>query len=90
MATNEILYLDLLDSDELTLDLGNEGELELVIGEAVISYPVYEGDYEVIPRLNEDQILATRNKRMLDNVTVKPIPVTTTQNPYNGKTVVIG
>ena len=90
MARDDIFYLDLLDESGLTLDLDGGDEMELVIGEAVISYPVYEGEYEVIPRLNIDQILETRNKRMLADVTVHEISVTTTTNPHGGKTVVIG
>ena len=34
----------------------------------------YTGDYTVIPKL-EDQVLPTEGKRMLDDVTVKEIPV---------------
>lgn len=90
MARNDVFYLDLLDEEGLTLDLTGGDEMELVIGEAVISYPVYEGEYEVIPRLNIDQILETRNKRMLADVTVHEIPVTVTTNPHGGRTVVIG
>ena len=90
MAQNDILYLDLLDGEEFTLDLSGGDEIELVIGESVISYPFYDGDYEVIPRLNDDQILPTQGLRMRDDVTVHEIPVITTTNPFGGKTVVIG
>ena len=90
MARNDVFYLDLLDEEGLTLDLTGGDEMELVIGEAVISYPVYEWEYEVIPRLNIDQILETRNKRMLADVTVHESPVTVTTNPHGGRTVVIG
>ena len=49
----------------------------------------YEGEYEVTPRLYE-QGLETRNKLMLNDVTVHEIPITMTSNPQGGKTVLIG
>ena len=49
----------------------------------------YTGSYTVIPKL-EDQILETEGKRMLDDVTVKEIPVYTAANPHGGITVTIG
>lgn len=50
---------------------------------------IYEGPYDVTPRLNE-QTLATKHKAMADDVTVYEIPITYTSNPYDGKTVLIG
>ena len=49
----------------------------------------YTGDYTVTPRL-DDQTLATRGLRMMDDVTVYEIPVVYTSNLHGGKTVVIG
>lgn len=59
-------------------------------GTYVVSVPPYEGDYEVTPRLYDPVTLATENKRMLDDLTVREIPVTITSNVQGGKTVVIG
>lgn len=55
----------------------------------VAEAPRYEGPYTVIPRLR-DIILATKQKLMSDDVTVKEIPVVATSNIYGGKTVLIG
>ena len=49
----------------------------------------YTGDYTVIPKF-ADQVLPTEGKRMLDDVTVKEIPVYTAANPHGGITVTIG
>lgn len=49
---------------------------------------IYSGDYEVIPDF-DTQTLETENKYMTDDVTVFPIPVHRTTNPY-GTTVYIG
>ena len=50
---------------------------------------VYEGPYDVIPRVYQ-QILETKDKVMNDDVTVEIIPLTKTLNHSNGYTVTIG
>lgn len=50
---------------------------------------VYEGDYNVIPRVYQ-QVLETKDKLMLDDVTVEIIPLAKTINLSNGYTVTIG
>ena len=52
--------------------------------------PEYEGPYNVVPTLYYGQALETEGKKMSEDVTVDPIPVTITSNPYGGETVVIG
>lgn len=49
----------------------------------------YTGEYEVDP-IFEEQILATKDKRMVEDVTVKAIRVSTTTNPQGGNTIYIG
>lgn len=49
----------------------------------------YEGDYNVTPRVYQ-QILPTKDKLMLDDVTVEIIPLTKVLNLQNGYTVTIG
>ena len=55
----------------------------------VKSDDVYEGDYDVIPRVYQ-QVLPTKDKLMLDNVTVEIIPLAKVINVSNGYTVTIG
>ena len=50
---------------------------------------VYDGDYDVIPRVYQ-QILPTKDKLMLDDVTVEVIPLAKVINQSNGYTVTIG
>ena len=50
---------------------------------------VYNGDYNVIPRVYQ-QVLETKDKLMLDDVTVEVIPLAKVLNPSNGYTVTIG
>ena len=49
--------------------------------------PTYEGNYTVIPSKNE-QVLETKDKKMIDDVTVEEISYTETSNQY-GTTVAI-
>ena len=51
--------------------------------------PSYTGTYEVTPRKVE-QVLATKNKSMLDDVTVFKIPYAEVTNLGGGLTAVIG
>lgn len=49
---------------------------------------VYEGEYDVIPSM-EEQTLETKDKIMQDDVTVKPVPVYRVSNNAGGITVYI-
>lgn len=51
-------------------------------------YDAYEGSYEVIPT-PEGLTLDTKDKVMEADLSIKPIPVYETSNPY-GRTVYIG
>ena len=72
-----------VSSDSILMPMNISAEYRIVDGER------YDGDYEVTPRLTEQE-LATRNKLLINNVTINEIPVVYTSNPYDGKTVVIG
>lgn len=48
----------------------------------------YEGDYVIIPKAYEKQVLETKNKRMYDDITVKKVPYFETSND-DGETVYI-
>ena len=50
---------------------------------------VYDGDYSVTPRVY-GQTLLTKDKLMLDDVTVEIIPLSKVINISNGYTVTIG
>ena len=74
--------MDLFVNDlvfDFTIDSGGGGA----------ELPPYTGKYEVQPRLTE-QILKTKNKSMLDDVTVFQIPFKEVSNPEGGTTVTIG
>lgn len=49
----------------------------------------YEGDYSIIPS-TENQILDTQNKLLKQNIEIKAIPYTETENSAGGITVTIG
>lgn len=51
-------------------------------------FPVYSGPYEVTPTM-EKQVLETQQRTLLDDVTVKKIPIYETSNLSGGTTVYI-
>lgn len=53
-----------------------------------VSYEPYQGDYEVCPACNCDQIIKTKNKLMLNDMVVDKIPYAEVQNE-SGLTVSI-
>lgn len=67
---------------------------EIGVGQDVIIVPVYkdvpkyEGEYAVTPRVTE-QTMATKNKMMTEDVTVKSIPFYNVGNTSGGSTVYI-
>ena len=56
---------------------------------SAVGATVYDGSYEVTPRLYA-QSLDTDGKLMEDDVTVYEIPISHTTNPTGGLTVLIG
>lgn len=48
----------------------------------------YDGPYEIVPK-TEPQILSTREKTMMDDVTVREVPYFEVSNQFGGNTVYI-
>lgn len=53
-------------------------------------FPVYDGEYDVLPDAIKDVILQTENKITLEDVRLRKIPYSETSNSANGKTITIG
>lgn len=68
----------------------NTPKVSLRAGTGGKIFPVYTGETDVIPKINEVQILETKDKRMTEDVTVHEISVSSVSNPYGGQTVTIG
>ena len=77
------------------INVDNALEQEVKVTQDVIIVPMYkdvtlyEGDYEVTPKL-EEQTLSTANKFMQNDVKINKIPITTVSNSSGGNTVIIG
>lgn len=50
----------------------------------------YEDEYEVVSKVNEDEILNTAKKYLRNNIVVKAIPYAEVSNFSGGRTVTIG
>lgn len=48
----------------------------------------YKGDYAVTPKVGE-QVLPTKDKYMVDDVTINPVPIFEVSNTSGGNTVYI-
>lgn len=82
---------DEVDSELNVKFIQTECSFNIDFGEIILvkTDEVYDGDYDVIPRVYQ-QVLPTKDKLMLDDVTVEVIPLSKVLNPSNGYTVTIG
>ena len=85
------VHFDELDSNMNIKFIQTECLFNIDFGEIfkIKTDDIYDGEYEVTPRVYE-QILETKDKLMLDNVTVNVIPLAMTINLSNGYTATIG
>ena len=74
------------DGDPM-IDITEDGECGVYYEAS--SKQSFDGSYNVTPRF-EGQTLNTRDKIMLDDVTVEAISVSSVSNPAGGRTVYIG
>lgn len=66
----------------------NEMQLEFGIEEGSGGkLPTYDGEYTITPKPFEEQVLETKNKSLVEDVTVLEIPYSEVTNPEGGKTV---
>lgn len=81
-----------IDGDDFNVEL-IQSEFDIDFAEAVIvqgdRLPNYEGSYEITPRVVE-QMLETKDKSMVDDVTVNAIPYVEVSNVGGGYTATIG
>lgn len=54
-----------------------------------VGFDIYDGDYTVEPSAHVDVVLPTKNKALLDDVTVNKIYYAEVSNPAQGNTVFI-
>lgn len=86
-----IVNFDEVDSYIATNFIQTECTFKTNFGEIFLvkTDDVYNGDYNIIPRVYQ-QVLETKDKVMLDDVTVENIPLSRVINLSNGYTVTIG
>lgn len=86
-----IVNFDEVDSYIATHFIQTECTFKTNFGEIFLvkTDDIYNGDYNVIPRVYQ-QVLETKDKVMLNDVTVENIPLSRVINLSNGYTVTIG
>lgn len=84
--------IDVSDQLDVTASVQDAISITGVVGYPinviVPEYPQYEGDYEVTPA-KRDLVLETKEKLMVDDITVHPTPASEVSNVY-GTTFTIG
>lgn len=55
----------------------------------VYELPVYDGAYRVVPKAGKEQVLKTKEKTMIDDVTVEKVPFYEVSNLSGGTTCYI-
>ena len=94
MSTYGTVLLDVdlsVEEFELETVVADEVDFEIdtVINAAHVVGDVYDGSYTVTPAFSE-QWLETKDKIMVDDVTIEPIMVSRTTNLSGGTTIYIG
>ena len=82
----ELNNINPLDMDVSTGDMVLEFGIESGGGKL----PTYEGEYIITPRPYREQVLDTKNKSLVQDVTVLEIPYSEVTNPEGGVTANIG
>ena len=72
------------------ISLNANGGKVILGGGSNPSLPIYSGEYEVIPKVDEEQILHTSGYAMAQDVKVKEIPFFEVKNTAGGLTATIG
>lgn len=84
---------------EFTLGLARPLDISIATNEMLLEIgmeagggklPTYDGEYVVTPKPFIEQVLETKNKSLVEDVTVLEIPYSEVANPEGGKTVNIG
>lgn len=84
------IKISLLEPEVFTANFEDDQDLFVDFGSVTVldRSPIYTGDYIVTPKVIE-QTLATKDKKMIDDVTVLEIPFYETINVAGGNTVFI-
>lgn len=89
---SETIHGELTSGETVHGELANGKTIrgELVPGGiASVDYPPYTGNYVVTPSV-EEQKLATKQKLLIEDLTIEKIPYSQVSNMSNGITVTIG
>ena len=75
-------------SEECDLQIPEEAEFGIITKVNEGAYPAYEGAVEITPS-EEEQILNTANKTVLQNIVINPIPSSYGRITWNGSVITV-
>lgn len=73
-------------SGDISQRAGLSGTLSTINHEA----PIYTGAYTATPKVEEETVLQTKDRKMIKDVTVEKIPLYEVSNQAGGETLIIG
>lgn len=78
--------------DDFAVTFGGEVPLDAEMGQVITvpTAPAYRGEYEVTPKVYDEQSLPTSGKLLGRNVLIHKIPQFEVSNGSGGKTLIIG
>lgn len=83
---SQTMAVDFTESDQsMAVDFGDFQKIILPS-----NLPIYAGNHTITPRAKEVQVLETKDKVLLKDLTVKEVPYYETSNLSGGNTVYIG
>lgn len=84
VASDQVAFDFSVSEDVVDYSLG----LATAINVSVMPVATYDGDYIIIPKAEEEQVMATNGLMMTDDVTIREVPYFETSN-LTGTTVYI-
>ena len=83
------MRMQMRSANRLEADLKNKDRINVGgMAGAVFNYtaPVYDGPYEAVPKAYDAQVLKTKDRTMVDDVTVEKVPFYEVSNEAGGMT----
>lgn len=86
------LILSIRETESIKVSMNESDNIYVGFSENIqaVAGETYTGPYEATSLVANDYELATENKTMTQNVTIKKIPYEAVSNPQGGNTVTIG
>lgn len=80
--------VEFICNDSIEISFLSENYFDLDMGETVGEYQPYTGGYEFTPS-QEEQVIQTKSRVLLENITINPIPSNYGLITWNGSVITV-